>query len=97
MTKEDFMNGYQTEIQYQRRMLSNLSRWFRLFLILSSIGWGIGYSFSQTNRILAFVGFVLATISILFMLLFGYGIYKGKINLKKVIDDFETKLGYSLS
>ena len=26
------------------------------------------------------------------MLVFGYGIYKGRINLQKVIDDFEEKL-----
>ncbi len=26
------------------------------------------------------------------MLVFGYGIYKGRLNLKKVIDDFEEKL-----
>jgi hypothetical protein len=26
------------------------------------------------------------------MLVFGYGIYKGRLNLQKVIDDFEEKL-----
>lgn len=42
--------------------------------------------------ILFIVGIILAVIGILAMLVFGYGIYKGRLNLQKVIDDFEAKI-----
>ena len=48
--------------------------------------------FRQTNFIGFIAGTILAVLGILAMLVFGYGIYKGRLNLKKVIDDFEEKL-----
>ena len=50
------------------------------------------YLFHRTNLLLFIVGVILAILGILVMLVFGYGIYKGRINLQKVIDDFEEKL-----
>lgn len=50
------------------------------------------YLFHRTNLLLFIVGVILAVLGILVMLVFGYGIYKGRLNLQKVIDDFEEKL-----
>lgn len=50
------------------------------------------YLFHRTNLLLFILGVILAILGILVMLVFGYGIYKGRLNLQKVIDDFEEKL-----
>ena len=73
-------------------MIENLGRWFSLFFTVASIGLVLIYFFRQTNMILFIVGIILAVIGILAMLVFGYGIYKGRLNLQKVIDDFEAKI-----
>ncbi len=36
--KQELVNGYETEIKYQRHMLENLGRWFSLLFIIASIG-----------------------------------------------------------
>ena len=38
VTKQELVNGYETEIKYQRHMLENLGRWFSLLFIIASIG-----------------------------------------------------------
>lgn len=50
------------------------------------------YLFYRTSLLLFIIGAILAILGILAMLVFGYGIYKGRLNLQKVIDDFEEKL-----
>ena len=92
MTEQEFIQGYETEIHYQKHMIENLGRWFSLFFTIASIGLVLIYFFRQTNMILFIVGIILAVIGILAMLVFGYGIYKGRLNLQKVIDDFEAKI-----
>ena len=34
VTKQELVNGYETEINYQRHMLENLGRWFSLLFII---------------------------------------------------------------
>ena len=92
MTEQELIQGYETEIQYQKHMLDNLGHWFSLFFTIASIGLVLVYFFRQTNFIGFIAGTILAVLGILPMLVFGYGIYKGRLNLKKVIDDFEEKL-----
>ena len=92
MTEQELIQGYETEIQYQKHMLDNLGHWFSLFFTIASIGLVLIYFFRQTNMILFIVGIILAVVGILAMLVFGYGIYKGRLNLQKVIDDFEAKI-----
>ena len=50
------------------------------------------YLFHRTNLLLFIIGVILAILGILVMLVFGYGIYRGRLNLQKVIDYFEEKL-----
>ena len=92
LTEKEFIKGYENEIAYQKHMIENLGRWFSLFFTIASIGLVLIYFFRQTNMILFIVGIILAVIGILAMLVFGYGIYKGRLNLQKVIDDFEAKI-----
>ena len=92
MTEQELIQGYETEIHYQKHMIENLGHWFSIFFAIASIGLVLIYLFRQTNMILFIVGIVLAVIGILAMLVFGYGIYKGRLNLQKVINDFEAKI-----
>ena len=92
MTEQELIQGYETEIHYQKHMIENLGRWFSLFFTIASIGLVLIYFFCQTNLIAFVLGIILAVLGILAMLVFGYGIYKGRLNLQRVIDDFEEKL-----
>ncbi|KXT83307.1 DUF202 domain-containing protein [Streptococcus panodentis] len=92
MTEQELIQGYETEIQYQKHMIENLGRWFSLFFALASIGLVLIYLFHQSNLLAFIAGIVLAALGMLAMLVFGYGIYRGRLNLHKVIDDFEEKL-----
>ena len=92
MTKSEVINGYQTEIAYQKHMIENLGRWLTLLFLVASIGFLLVYFFRQTNLILSILGYVLAFVGVSGMLLFGYGIYRVKQNVAKLIDDFEMKL-----
>ena len=92
MTEQELIQGYETEIQYQKHMIENLGRWFSLFFTIASIGLVLIYFFCQTNLIAFVLGIILAVLGILAMLVFSYGIYKGRLNLQRVIDDFEEKL-----
>ena len=86
VTKQELVNGYETEIKYQRHMLENLGRWFSLLFIIASIGVVLIYLFHKSFLPLLILGILLA------LIVFGYGIYRGRINLQKVIDDFNQKL-----
>ncbi|MDO4667787.1 MAG: DUF202 domain-containing protein [Streptococcus sp.] len=92
MLQEDTIKGYETEIQYQKHMIENLGRWLTLMFIISSVGGLLIYSFKDSNLLLFILGIFLASIGFLAMLIFGYGIYKGRINLMRVIQDFKLKL-----
>ena len=92
MIEQELIQSYETEIHYQKHMIENLGRWFSLFFAIASIGLVLIYLFHKTNLLALIAGIVLALLGILAMLLFGYGIYRGRLNLQKVIDDFEAKL-----
>ena len=87
-------DGYETEIKYQRHMLENLGRWFSILFIIASIGVVLIYLFHKSFLPLLILGILLALVGILGMIVFGYGIYRGLINLHIVIDDFNQKLTF---
>ena len=84
LTEKEFIKGYENEIAYQKR-------WFTLMFIIASIGVVLIYLFSA-NLVGFTIGIVLTALGFLAMLVFGYGIYKGRLNVQKVVDDFEEKL-----
>lgn len=91
LTEKEFVKGYENEIAYQKHMIENLGRWFTLMFIIASIGVVLIYLFSA-NLVGFTIGIVLTALGFLAMLVFGYGIYKGRLNVQKVVDDFEEKL-----
>lgn len=92
MQKQEMIKGYEVEIAYQKQMLDNLGRWFSLLFALATIGLVITYSFAGKNLLAVIAGLVLMILASLGMLLFGYGIYKGRQNVRKLLSDFESKL-----
>ena len=91
MTKEQLEQGYRKEIEYQKHMLENLSRWMNLWFMLVGIGVVLIYSL-KTETFFLICGIVAVSVGILGMLAFGCGIYHGNKNLKLVIEDFEEKV-----
>lgn len=91
MTKEQLEQGYRKEIEYQRHMLENLSRWMNLWFMLVGIGVVLIYSLSKEMFFLV-CGIVAVSVGILGMLVFGCGIYHGNKNLRLVIEDFKEKV-----
>ena len=91
MTKEELEQGYLNEIEYQKHMLENLSRWMNLWFMLVGIGVVLIYSL-RTETFFLVCGIVAVSVGILGMLVFGCGIYHGNKNLKLVIEDFEEKV-----
>ena len=91
MTKEQLEQGYLKEIEYQKHMLENLSRWMNLWFMLVGIGVVLIYSL-RTEMFFLVCGIVSVSVGILGMLVFGCGIYHGNKNLKLVIEDFEEKV-----
>ena len=91
MTKEQLEQGYLKEIEYQKHMLENLSRWMNLWFMLVGIGVVLIYSL-RTETFFLVCGIVSVSVGILGMLVFGCGIYHGNKNLKLVIEDFEEKV-----
>lgn len=91
MTKEQLEQGYLKEIEYQKHMLENLSRWMNLWFMLVGIGVVLIYSLG-TETFFLVCGIVAVSVGILGMLVFGCGIYHGNKNLRLVIEDFEEKV-----
>ena len=88
VTKQELVNGYETEIKYQRHMLENLGRWFSLLFIIASIGVVLIYLFHKSFLPLLILGILLALIGILGMIVFGYGIYRGLRNISSIFEVF---------
>lgn len=84
MRQQELIQGYEQEIKYQQHMLENLARWLTLLFSLTSLGIVLAYSFHSNYMILSIL-------SGLAMLVFGYGIYKGRLNLQKLVADFEQQ------
>lgn len=92
MTEQELIQGYEGEIAYQKHMIENLGRWFSLFFTLTSAGLVVLYFFYGRNLPLTILAFLIILTGLIGMLLFGYGIYRGRLNLQKVIIDLEEKL-----
>lgn len=91
MLTKELLLQYEKEVQYQKHMLENLSRWFTLLLALAGTGVFLTYFFHQGFFPLFLLGILLIALGLLGMLLFGYGIYKGRLNLHKLIDLVEME------
>ena len=91
MLTKKLLLQYEKEVQYQKHMLENQGRWFTLLLALAGTGVVLTYFFHQGFFPLFLLGILLIALGLLGMLLFGYGIYKGRLNLHKLIDLVEME------
>ena len=91
-TRQELIKGYETEIRYQRHMLENLGRWFSVLFLMASIGGLLIYFFHQTSLLFLILGSLIALFGLVGMLLVGYGMYRGRANLQKVIQAYQQKL-----
>lgn len=90
VTKKEMIAGYEKEIAFQKHMIENLGRWFNLMFLVASLGVVTIYFFKDSLLGLI-LGGVITVLALLAMLVFGYGIHKGRINVQKLIADFERK------
>ncbi len=91
LTEKEWLSGYEKEIGYQQHMIENLCRWFNLMFLIASIGVVIIYFFFNKSAIGLTIGILVTLLGLLAMLVFGYGIHRGRLNVQKLVDDFENK------
>ncbi|HHW4949639.1 TPA: DUF202 domain-containing protein [Streptococcus suis] len=91
MSKDELIHGYQLEIAYQKRMVQNLGKWFSLVFSLTGVG-GMLLYYQRGQLLNVLVGIALIILGLSGMLIIGYGIYKGNINIQKVIKQLEASI-----
>ncbi|EMD16237.1 hypothetical protein HMPREF9943_01640 [Eggerthia catenaformis OT 569 = DSM 20559] len=91
MTERE-IRGYHEEIDYQKRMLSNLQRFMTLSVLFSTTGIVLIYFFHSLSLLITILGIILLVIGVISSLVFGYGIYKGQKNIDNLINIFKEKL-----
>ncbi|OUC50913.1 PTS fructose transporter subunit IA [Eggerthia catenaformis] len=91
MTERE-IRGYHEEIDYQKRMLSNLQRFMTLSVLFSTTGIVLIYFFHLLSLLITILGIILLVIGVISSLVFGYGIYKGQKNIDNLINIFKEKL-----
>ena len=87
MTERE-IRGYHEEIDYQKRMLSNLQRFMTLAVLFSTTGIVLIYFFHSLSLLITILGIILLVIGVISSLVFGYGIYKGQKNIDNLINIF---------
>ncbi|CYU93617.1 membrane protein [Streptococcus suis] len=92
MSKDELIHGYQLEIAYQKRMVQNLGKWFSLVFSLTGVG-GMLLYYQRGQLLNVLVGIAFIILGLLGMLIIGYGIYKGNLNIQKVIKHLEMTIG----
>ena len=78
------------EIEFQTKMLNNLKKWIRNFIIISSIGivlayWGLAVQSKMPFTILGVVGIIITVVSVILCVVIGLGMKRGKENVDKII------------
>lgn len=82
-------NSYIEEVKYQTRMLNNLKRWLKSFIIFSSISLTLILFGSSVHPLIRIVGIILMIISVVACMIIGLGIKRGRDNVSKIIDYIE--------
>ncbi len=78
------------EIEYQKKMLSNLKKWMRNLIILSSIGvviayWAINLMDGLLFNLIGGAGIIFAGICVILCMIIGLAWKRGKANVEKII------------
>lgn len=94
MNMKEITKGYQTEVNYQKKMLQNLQYWLQLSLAIGAIGFVLCYYFYAKTTWLFVFGAILLVIGALAAVIIAYGRHRGKQNVKLIIDDYQKKVDY---
>ncbi len=78
------------EIEYQKKMLSNLKKWMRNLIVLSSVGiviayWAMHLMNGWVFRFIGGAGIVFAVICVILCMIIGLAWKRGKANVEKII------------
>lgn len=92
MVDKNNFDRFEKEVAYQKHMLENLGRWFSLLFLVASIGVVLICSFYKSGSLPFFLGISCLILGLICMVLFGYGIYKGRANLNKFVEYMAFKL-----
>ena len=91
MSNDEIINGYHVEIAYQKRMIQNLGKWLSLAFAITGIG-GMLLYYQRGQLLTLLVGIALVILGLSGMLIIGYGIYTGTINIQKVVNHLEVTI-----
>ncbi|QYN54078.1 DUF202 domain-containing protein [Lactobacillus panisapium] len=94
MDIKEITKGYQSEVNYQKKMLQNLQYWLQSFLATGAIGFVLCYYFYSKTVGLFTLGVILLIIGMLGSVIIVYGRHRGKQNLNLLIDDYQAKINY---
>lgn len=81
--------SYVKEVKYQTKMLNNLKRWLRNFIIFSSLSLVLVVSGPSIHPLLRPIGIFLMILAVIGCVVIGLGIKNGKDNIDKIIDILE--------
>lgn len=90
MSKE-LQHSYLQEIEYQKKMLSNLERWLKVCFVVSSFTVLLIY-FGAMYSLLKLAGGIFLGLVVIVMVLIGFALRNGRRNLNKVISALEKQI-----
>lgn len=81
--------SYVQEVKYQTKMLNNLKRWLRNFIIFSSLSLVLIISGPSVHPVFKPIGIVLMLFAVVGCIVIGLGIKNGKDNIEKILKTLE--------
>lgn len=81
--------SYIQEVKYQIRMLNNLKRWLRNFMIFSSLSLVLIVSGPSVHPLLKPIGIIFMILAVIGCIVIGLGIKNGKDNIDKILKTLE--------
>ncbi|MCF0116122.1 MAG: hypothetical protein HUJ56_12305 [Erysipelotrichaceae bacterium] len=83
------VQGYLQEIEFQKKMVNNLSKWLKNLMLLSSIEVAI-LCFIPKQLLWLLPVSIMLLVSVIACIVLGLGIYNGNQNIHRVIDELAT-------
>lgn len=81
--------SYIREVKYQTKMLNNLKRWLRNFMIFSSLSIVLIVFGPSFHPLLQPIGIVLMILAVIGCIVIGLGLKNGKDNIEKILKILE--------
>lgn len=88
--QEQVKEKYNEEVSYQVKMLNNLKRWLNVLMIFSSVCLIFMIFGTSIHTLIKPISLVLFVISVVCLILVGWGYKKGRDNVSKFLDYIEV-------